>query len=175
KLRIISKYNRQCDTHREASFQFVEQSKPDLLIISDNLNSDDGVAKFKSAYDEVVPRLKASTKQLLLIETSATTSKLLDCLNGGTDLTNCPAKPFRVTQLRAAQREIAQKYGIGYWDTSSALCFDQGNGLMCPPVIGKSAVSGDGGHIFPNISKELAPFLMKVLIALKVKDLAPLD
>ncbi|MBU6348410.1 MAG: acyltransferase, partial [Actinomycetales bacterium] len=173
KLKVVSKYNKDCDQHREATFKYVENSKPDLLFISDATNSEVGVAAFKAGYDQVVPRLKAATKQLVLFETSAGTARLMDCLDGGTSLTNCKPKIYKLTPMRQAQREIAKKFGIGYWETSGALCVDLGQGPMCPPVIGHMAVSGDGSHIFPSVSRELAPFLIKTLNDLKIKDLAP--
>lgn len=168
----VSKYNKDCDKHRELTMQYVEKEKPDLIFVSDAKDSNPTTGEFISAYDVALSRLVKATKDLILFETSPGTSKLLSCLRGQKDLTACPAKPYKVDVLRKAQRNLAQKYGVGYWDSSAALCAPKDGQLKCPPIIGNMAVSGDGGHILPKVSKGIAPYLIEVLLKMNIPHLA---
>ena len=174
KLKVIrvSQYNKDCDLHRELTFKYVEKVKPDLVFMSDVREFNTTTGAFNAAYDAVLSRLSKPAKNLVLFETSPATAQLLTCVKGEKDLSGCPPKRYVVDVLRQAQRSLAGKYGIGYWAPSDALCATSGQDLMCPPVIDKMAVSGDGGHVLPSVSKELAPSLMKVLIKMNVQDLA---
>ena len=174
-LSRVSKFNKDCDKHREVTLQYVERVKPDLVFVSDAKDSNPSTGEFRTAYDSVLSRLIKATKNLILFETSPATPKLLECVQGKNDLSNCQPKPYTVDILRQTQRQLALKYGIGYWDSSEALCAPQGGELLCPPVIGNMAVSGDGGHILPNVSKGIAPFLMRVLIKMNITGIAQLQ
>jgi len=173
-LTRVSKFNQDCDQHREATLKYVEKVKPDLVFVSDDKDSNPTTGEFRTAYDEVLSRILKATENLVLFETSPATPKLLQCVQGKNDLSNCQPKPYTVDILRTTQRQLAQKYGIGYWNPSEALCAPQGSELLCPSVIGNMAVSGDGGHILPNVSKGISPFLMRVLIKMNITGIAQL-
>jgi len=161
-----------CDLHRELTFKYVEKIKPDLLFMSDVREYHATKEEFISKYKVLLSRLGTPAKKMVLFETSPVTSPLMTCVKGVKDLSGCPPLQYNIDVLRKAQRDLAREYGIGYWAPSDALCVSDKGKLMCPPVIGNLATSGDGNHIFPAVSKGLAPSLMKVLIKMNIPDLA---
>jgi len=169
---VTNVYNKDCAKHRELAIKYVEKNKPDLVVVSDAIDSTPGTKQYADAYDAVLPRITNSAKHVVLFEHSPSSSKLISCVTNGTSLAQCPAKPYAVDVDRKVQRQMASKYGLGYWNLSEALCAAKGGQLLCPPIIGNFPVAGDGSHIIPSASKALAPFLMRVLIGMKISDLA---
>ena len=86
-----------------------------------------------------------------------------DCLATHIDNTTlCNRKQWQAleyTDVRAMEREVAEKYGADIIDTAPAFCAVD----VCPAVIGDQVVYFDNSHITASYSKTLKPFLQPAL------------
>lgn len=166
----LNAQNVQCAQHREQTLKYLERVKPDLTILTDNVDATPTTGEYRVAYLKVMPRISAASKYVVVIASTPKFPNLITCLDADNSLRKCAPVANSLSPLDKVQREIITRYKTGYWDIGEALCAPSGRQVLCPAVIGTMPASADGSHLIPEVSAKIAPFLGRALEKQGIQD-----
>ncbi|MGX1476819.1 UNVERIFIED_CONTAM: peptidoglycan/LPS O-acetylase OafA/YrhL [Streptomyces canus] len=150
----------ECDSWRQSAFAELEKIRPDVIVITDRAR---GEAKRDGAEASFKVLKKTGAKLVFMTDTPEPGQNIPDCLATHIDDTTlCNRKQWQALEyadVRAMERDVAEKYGADIIDTAPAFCAVD----VCPAVIGDQVVYFDNSHITSSYSKTLKPFLQPAL------------
>jgi peptidoglycan/LPS O-acetylase OafA/YrhL len=162
----------ECDRHHEWTMRYVEQTRPDLIIMSSTRESINRLVSGAEGGAAAQEWSQDVTKTIAKFATQARRVVLLGPPPIGVNLQACATKvnlPKDCTATRTEQTEVQQSTelaAIKGWsnvsgvDTSSWFC-DTDN--RCPAFVEGTPVFADGGHLTERFSRMLGPVLRRAL------------
>ena len=170
-----------CKLHREATWAYVQDHRPDLVVVSDATGAqvvEGGLSQgdYLSGLRTSLSNLRGSGTKVMLFTLTPFYPHPAACVTKGLDITKCSADlngdngslSFRnVRSLNAATAEVATSAGANVLDFSKFLCTE----LECPGVIDGSFVTSDGGHFTREILEKLAPMVADEFRRIGVENL----
>ena len=151
-----------CPTARDWTFKKVAEINPDLLILTEEsihkLEAPKGkrLDVWASGVDRSLGKAKASSKKVLVVgmHPGIPPGGLSKCLDKNLGLTStCFGDARTGSEYRTIQRNLTDKYSMGYLDLTPWLCTYG----KCPPIIDSKIVYADSFHFTPLLAKSLAP------------------
>jgi hypothetical protein len=166
----ISGASKECAVHREATLKLLEKVKPELTFLIDGIDSHVTLAAYRNAYLRILPRIAATTGQVVMVQSTPRFPNILECLKKHPKINSCSAKNFEVNPQAQTQLLLATKYHAALWDLSRILCAPVQKTFKCPATLGSTAVTSDGIHFVPTFSKELGQIISMWLYNLGLID-----
>ncbi|MGN5734264.1 acyltransferase family protein [Arthrobacter psychrochitiniphilus] len=162
-----------CDPFRQWAFEQVKSSKPDMLILSDSVDTSRRLASKAQGTDAVVEWQNGAAKTLANLTGAAGRIVMLDPPPGGKALQECVtrlSKPSgcvtspdkRYDELYSGLRVAAaatQDKNIDVIRTRDWFC----SGNHCPGFVGTTPVYADKSHLTSTYSSMLGPLIASAL------------
>lgn len=145
----------------ESVAQKLAADPPELVLLGNfgklYLRDDENRAQqWRDALTAAIDRLPAQSHIVLLADTPSTGVTPSICLARFLDdADRCALERTQAldSELRAAERSVAEKYGnVSYVDFTELFC----NATTCPSIIGNTLVYRDGSHITTEMSRVLS-------------------
>ncbi len=169
----------ECNTWREAALRYIASLKPDIVVVTSHRQTGGGydlvgangrVAKnpaaagtlWRAGYDQLMTRLKGTSRSVALITDSVMGQNVPYCLAAHlSDIRPCdtPRKVAIDAGNAAMERAVAAQDGVALIDSTRWTC----PGDPCPAIIGNVLMWRDGHHLTSVMSTALSGLLQKDL------------
>ena len=158
----------ECAEHRDWALQFIAETKPDLVVLSDTYDTDladpaaDKEQVWRAGLTTVVERVRASGARVVLLTAPPAGASLQTCatpFNGPVDCIQGPPGRFR-TQL-AIESDVAAATGAAHVDPERWFCIER----RCPAVVGATPVFADGLHMTAEYARKIGPAVVEAVLA----------
>jgi hypothetical protein len=160
-----------CPDHRAWVNDYIKQSKPDLVILSDQTYHPiaDGNKKaednhdvlWQDGLDSALSKLSKISKNIVYFGLPTSHQSLVDCVQAGNNLGDrCTGHSGWLARYPRVQAELSTNYGIPFINPNDWLC---SNG-DCPAIIDKTPVYWDGSHFTQTFAGKMGPLFRAFLI-----------
>jgi peptidoglycan/LPS O-acetylase OafA/YrhL len=159
---IKGKIDNECSNFRQSWFNYIKNTKPDLVLLADNFdtpfsvptNSSTALGHWQIKLGESLQIITSSSKNVIYFTAAPTVKALKDCVMANGEIgQGCVGKASARNTKRQIVAGVADKYGARSIDSREWTCVFQG----CPPIVGKVAVYTDGSHFTRQFAFTLSP------------------
>jgi hypothetical protein len=166
---IKGKIDNECSNFRKSWFIYLKSLKPDLLLLSDNFdtefsvptNGSTALGYWQTKLGESLKIVTSSSKNVIYFTAAPPMKALKDCVMASGEIgQGCVGTASTRNIKRQIAAGVTDKYGATSIDSREWTCVFQG----CPPIVGKVAVYTDGTHFTRQFALTLSP-LFRVWLA----------
>lgn len=161
----------ECPVHREWVNSYIAETKPDLVILSDQPfhpiadgNEDSGDnhdSIWRDGLDSALQALRPLAKKIVYFGVPSSQTALTDCVAAGGRLTDkCTSASNKFMGYINQQAIVSNRYNIPFINPNEWLCYDG----RCPSIIDNTPVYWDGAHLTQTFAAKLAPLFRAFLI-----------
>jgi peptidoglycan/LPS O-acetylase OafA/YrhL len=159
---IKEKIDNECSNFRRSWFNYIKSTKPDLVLLSDNFDTEFSVPTNGSAalgywqakLGESLEIITSSSKNVIYFTAAPTVKALKDCVMASGEIgQGCIGKASARNTKRQIAAVVINSYGARSIDSREWTCVFQG----CPPIVGNVAVYTDGSHFTRQFAITLSP------------------
>ena len=162
--------DRQCPIHRQWVNTYIQQIKPDLVVLSDqtfhpiadgNVQAGDNqVQIWEAGLDSSLSKLSKLSDSIVYFGLPTSHQGLVDCVKSGNQLSSrCTGNSNLRAFYPEIQADLSRKHGIKFINPNDWLCV----GGSCPAIIDKTPVYWDGAHFTQTFAAKLAPLFRAFL------------
>jgi hypothetical protein len=159
---IKGKIDNECSNFRKSWFNYLKSLKPDLVLLSDNFdtefsvptNGSTALGYWQTKLSESLRIVTSSSKDVVYFTAAPTVKALKDCVTASGEIgQGCVGTASTRNTKRQIAAAVANSYGARSIDSREWICVFQG----CPPIVGKIAVYTDGTHFTRQFALTLSP------------------
>jgi hypothetical protein len=159
---INEKIDNKCSSFRKSWFNYLKSLKPDLVLLSDNFdtefsvptNGSTALGYWQTKLGESLKIVTSSSKNVIYFTAAPGVKALKDCVMANGKIgQGCVGTSSTRNTKRQIAIGVADKYGARSIDSREWTCVFQG----CPPIVGKVAVYTDGSHFTRQFALTLSP------------------
>ena len=161
----------ECPVHREWVNSYIAETKPDLVILSDqpfhpiadgNDNSGDNHDSiWRDGLDSALEALRPLAKNIVYFGVPSSQTALTDCVVAGGRLGDkCTSASNKFSGYINQQAILSNRYNIPFINPNDWLCYDG----RCPAIIDNTPVYWDGAHLTQTFAAKLAPLFRAFLL-----------
>lgn len=160
---INGKANEGCPRFRSSYFSYLQNLKPDLIVLSDLAEyeylSNQGkpttdYLEWKSHLEESFKVITGASKNVVYVTEPPHQSALVDCVNSeGLLKSSCFGVPSAGHARRQLGGSVAKEFSFHFVDTREWVCVFAG----CPAIVRNTPVFWDGGHLSEPFASMLGP------------------
>ena len=167
-----TKADLQCPVHREWVNNYIAETKPDLVVLSDQPfhpiadgnkeAADNRDSIWREGLDSALQALRPLAKNIVYFGVPSSQTALTDCVTAGGRLSDkCTSSSNKFMGYINQQAILSNRYNIPFINPNDWLCFDG----RCPAIIDNTPVYWDGAHLTQTFAAKLAPLFRAFLLA----------
>lgn len=159
---IKGKIDNECSNFRKSWFNYVKSLKPDLVLLSDNFdtefsvptNGSTALGYWQTKLGESLKIVTSSSKNVIYFTAAPPVKALKDCVLASGEISQgCVGTASTRNTKRQIAAGVANNYGARSIDSREWTCVFQG----CPPIVGNIAVYTDAAHFTRRFALSLSP------------------
>lgn len=160
-----------CPTRKQAAVDFINQTKPDVVVISNNylekrINGTDrdlGANEWAESVGALVELFRASTGKIVFLSPPPTSPLISECYGTrGSKPANCLGKVTKQwLEMAKAEGDLANAIGGVWIDSRPWFCNQNG---LCPSFVGSTPTKLDRTHMVPAYGIKIHPVIKESLV-----------
>lgn len=170
-LKALGRQYDECDRWRESALSWIEQTRPDLVVLSQHRYTlsgrsagGDPDARWREGFAAALGRVAAASASVVVLSDSPTPAfDVPSCVSKyPSELQRCATAPSEaiVAGRVSAEREVASSLSVVHVDVSGWVCGPQ----VCPVVVGDMLVYRDTNHLSDTYVRWLVPYVREALV-----------
>ena len=160
-----------CLAHREWVNNYIAETNPDLVVLSDQPfhpiadgdqdSGDNHDSIWRDGLDSALQALRPLAKNIVYFGVPSSQQALTDCVTAGSRLSDkCTSAANKFAGYINQQAILSNRYNIPFINPNDWLCSDN----QCPAIIDKTPVYWDGAHLTQTFAAKLAPLFRAFLL-----------
>lgn len=160
-----------CVEHREWVNSYIERTKPNLVILSDQpfhpiaegnkKATENHLSIWEDGLDRALANLTQLSNNVVYFGVPTSAKGLVDCVKSGGVLSElCTGQSATFQRYTKVQETLSGNYYVPFIDPNDWLCFTGD----CPAIIDNTPVFWDGSHFSQNLAAGLGPLFRAFLI-----------
>ena len=155
-----------CAEHREWALERIEQTLPDLVVLSNAYNAPladdtaDRATVWRDGLTTMVRRIQQTGARVVVLARPPGSANLQSCAGVGApaDCAGSPGDDFREQVTNEAA--VAAATGATAIDPQRWFCVD----TICPAFVGRTPVYADGVHLTAEYARKIGPVLAAAVL-----------
>ncbi len=142
-----------CPEHRENTINFINEVKPDAVVIANNYTSE-GSTEWTEAMRRFVDRFATSAKSVVFLAAPPASIDIGDCYTRSAKPADCLGQVVDQWSTRAStEGRLADAVGGHFIDSRQWFCTPSGH---CPSFVGTTPTRRDRSHMTPDYQEKIS-------------------
>jgi len=156
-----------CAQHRDWALDYIDQTKPDLVVLSNVYTAElvdaqaDRPAVWRAGLTSIVTRVQQSGARVVLLSSPPGTANLQTCATALSRPADCATAPSATWQTYSTiEADVAAATHADHVDPLDWFCLHD----LCPAVVGSTPVYADGVHLTAEYATKISAQLGAALL-----------